>query len=139
MRARCTAGFPDSHFLAALHGPYCRQVDVVDPGHEQDEYPNQSQGIQLSWALRSAAFPEAQLKLYAKGLENTGKIMSGFDQGAEDILLVSEAVYSALIEATPQSRYLAGVSAQQMKGLASLPDQEKDQALLQMWEPVATQ
>jgi hypothetical protein len=78
---------------------------------------------------------EAQ-KLYQSGFEKSRQLIAGFDQSAADPQQVSEVIFEALSADTPKTRYLVGETGRQMVGLLSLTDEERDKALLQMWEQV---
>lgn len=82
------------------------------------------------------SLPEAAQSLYRSGYAKMKQLLPVYDQIAPEPQSVAEAVLQALTDTSPQSRYLVGDDAQQVQRLLSLSDEDRDQALLQMWDQV---
>lgn len=114
--------------------PWNIPVSVVQPGSFKTDFMVKS--IER-WSAYLNSLPEAEQKLYISGYEQMKRLQPDYDQIAPEPQPVSEAVFQALVDKSPQTRYLVGEDAQQVQGLLSLSDEDRDRALMQMWDQVS--
>lgn len=111
--------------------PWGIPVSVVQPGLYQSEI--RARSVE-SWGERLNAMSDEAQKLYQSGFEKSKKLITGFDQRAADPQQVSEVIFEALSADAPKTRYLVGETGRQMIELLTLTDEERDKALLQLWD-----
>jgi NAD(P)-dependent dehydrogenase (short-subunit alcohol dehydrogenase family) len=87
------------------------------------------------WTQRRDAMSEAESNLYREYYEAGLAMGVVLEEGAAGPEFVCAAVAHALTSEEPRSRYATGPDAPQFLEMAGMSDEERDAALLAMWEP----
>lgn len=87
------------------------------------------------WTRRRGAMDEGESDLYRESYEAGLALGATLEAGAAGPEHVCEAVVHALTADAPRSRYPTGPDAPQFIEMTAMPDEERDAALLAMWQP----
>jgi NAD(P)-dependent dehydrogenase (short-subunit alcohol dehydrogenase family) len=109
--------------------PFGIRVVVVQPGAMATDI--RVRGAE-AWAKAHQKLPEAERALYAEPYDGLQTALAGVESGAGDVEEISDAVFHALTDPEPKTRYAAGPMSDQRAEMLALTDLERDAALLQM-------
>ena len=110
--------------------PWGIEVSVVEPGVTRTDI--RAEGAR-AWAESHGRLAPEKQEFYAAPFATFQAVLPQFDSGAADHHYVAEAVYRALTEHPPATRYLAGPDTEQWLRMASLPDRERDREFSAMF------
>jgi len=109
--------------------PWGIEVSVVEPGATRTDI--RAAGARAWEESRGRLTPDEQ-EFYAAPFAGFQDILPQIDSGAADHHYVVDAVYRALMEDPPATRYLAGPDTEQWLRLASVPDRQRDREFIAM-------
>ena len=109
--------------------PWGIRVAVVEPGATRTDIRDLAV---RAWAAGRASLAPDQRALYETPFTKLTQLIAHLDSTAADHAAVVEAVYDGLTSDVPRARYLVGEDTVQLMQLATLPDAERDAALLGM-------
>jgi NAD(P)-dependent dehydrogenase (short-subunit alcohol dehydrogenase family) len=110
--------------------PWGIEVSLVEPGVTRTDI--RAEGAR-AWAERQGRLTPEERALYAAPFAGFQGILPQVDGGAADHHHVADAVYRALTEDPPATRYLAGPDTAQWLQMASLPDRQRDRDFIAMF------
>jgi NAD(P)-dependent dehydrogenase (short-subunit alcohol dehydrogenase family) len=110
--------------------PWGIEVSVVQPGATRTDI--RAQGL-VGWERSRQGLSRDEQKLYAQPFGSFQSLLPQLDGGAADHHHVTEAVYRALTDEPPATRYPAGPDAEQFIAMAAVPDRERDSQFKQMF------
>lgn len=108
--------------------PWGIPVVVVRPGPYDTDV--RRRGVE-DWRRRREQLPPDERSLYQEGFETQDRFMDALDQQAGHPDEVAETVHRALTDPDPQPKYSVGPGMDDLLALASLPDTEREEALMQ--------
>lgn len=111
--------------------PWGISVSLVEPGLTNTDIRHVAM---QGWAEQRGGLSAAERELYADVYEKTQTIIESLQETAAGHEHVTEAVLHALTEKSPKTRYQAGPDWEQWAPLLALPDDERDEAFLKMFE-----
>jgi len=109
--------------------PFGIHVAVVQPGPMATDIRVRSAS---AWAMAHQKLPDAEKALYADAYQALQAAVAGFESGAGDIGEISDAVFHALTDSEPKTRYAVGPMSDQRADMMALSDLARDEALLEM-------
>jgi NAD(P)-dependent dehydrogenase (short-subunit alcohol dehydrogenase family) len=111
--------------------PWGITVSLVEPGLTNTDIRHVAM---QGWGDQRGVLSAAERELYADVYEKTQSIIDSLQETAAGHEHVSEAVLHALTDESPRTRYQAGPDWEQWAPLLALPDEERDEAFLKMFE-----
>jgi NAD(P)-dependent dehydrogenase (short-subunit alcohol dehydrogenase family) len=111
--------------------PWGITVSLVEPGLTNTDIRHVAM---QGWGEHRAGLSAAERELYEDVYEKTQSIIENLQETAAGHEHVAEAVLHALTAQSPKTRYQAGPDWEQWAPLVALPDGERDEAFLKMFE-----
>jgi NAD(P)-dependent dehydrogenase (short-subunit alcohol dehydrogenase family) len=116
--------------------PWGIEVSVVQPGATRTDI--RAQGL-VGWERSRQELSRDEQTLYAQPFGSLQSLLPQLDGGAAAHHHVAEAVYRALTDDPPATRYPAGPDAEQLLAMAAMADRERDSQFKQMFGQSATE
>jgi NAD(P)-dependent dehydrogenase (short-subunit alcohol dehydrogenase family) len=109
--------------------PFGVHVAVVQPGAMATDI--RVLGAE-AWAKAREGLSEAEKALYADAYQSIQAAVADVESVAGDIELISDAVFHALTDSEPKTRYAAGPMSDQREEMLALSDLERDEVQIEM-------